>query len=240
MKKTRTILFVDDVPMLREVAERFLAQSGRILTASGGEEAFVLAQRERPDLIFADLHMWGMNGAELCRAVKGHPDLRETPVIMTVTRGDAEERRAAVRAGADDLIRKPLSKTVLVEAVHRFLSYDVLRDLPRVNLSAPIRLMSDRRAGWGTVRNLSRRGMFIETDQSLTPQSLVNLHFTLPHQDADLLPVAQVRWTRAGNDHPAGIGVRFVELDGGTTLKLEDFVFERSLAEQAPLIGAPL
>ncbi|MCK5714211.1 MAG: PilZ domain-containing protein, partial [Hyphomicrobiaceae bacterium] len=147
---------------------------------------------------------------------------------------------AAVRAGADDLIRKPLSKTVLVEAVNRFLSYDVLRDLPRVNVSAPIRLMSDRREGWGTVRNLSRRGMFIETDQSLTPQSLVNLHFTLPHQDADLLPVAQVRWTRASNDHPAGIGVRFVELNGGTTLKLEDFVFERSLAEQAPLIGAPL
>ncbi len=237
MKPNQTILFVDDLAMFRELGERFLSQSGRVITASDGHEALAQAIEERPALVFTDLHMPGMNGADLCRSIKSHPDLYETPVVMILSTGNMGERRLALRAGADDLIRKPLSRPLLVEAVHRALRYGVMRDLPRVSLEEPVRMMATAGESQGTARNLSRRGIFVETPLELPMQTLVNLHFTLPQSPTDLVPVAQVMWTRVGDSGPPGMGMRFIQLDGGTAQHLEEFVFERSLSDQAEMAG---
>lgn len=227
MDSKRTILMVDDVGMFRDLGALFLARTARVVTATGGEDALALARRERPDLIVTDLHMPAPDGEALCRMVKADPDLGETPVIIVVGGSQPKDRARAVRAGADDLLCKPLSRLQLIEAVNRFLRAQV-RGLPRIEVDEPVRIVARQAEAWGTVRNLSRGGLFVETDCSLAPADEVDLQFSLPEAAAEIEPSAQVIWRRDTNGEPRGMGMRFLAVDGATVRRLEDFVFEHS------------
>jgi uncharacterized protein (TIGR02266 family) len=234
VEASRTILVVDDIAMFRELGSLFLARSGRVITAEGGMQALEIARRERPDLVVSDLHMPEMDGEALCRAIKADEELAGTPVIMIVGSEDAADHARAVRAGADDLLPKPLSRLALIEVVNRFLHGEPVRGLPRIELSEPVRLSAGSSESWGTVRNLSRGGIFVETDRVFDPHTEVDLHFQLPETESEIAPTAQVVWQRGENgsaDSPAppGMGMRFLEIDGTTARRLEEFVFEYSL-----------
>jgi len=230
--QARTILVVDDVPMFRELGSVFLARTGTVVTAPGGEAALELAQRLKPDLVVTDLHMPGMDGEQLCRALKSDPVLAETPVIVMLGRGEPEERGRAVRAGADDLLQKPLSRLALVRAVDRFLRYPEVRGLPRVDVEQPAELTADDCTTAGVVRNLSRGGAFVETERRIASHREVRLRFALPRTDTRVEPSAQVIWHRPADDGPSGMGMRFVELDGATERWLEDYVWEHTLTDR--------
>ena len=77
------VLVVHDHPVQREVLRSLLADAGcRTLTATGGVEGFDCALASRPDVIVSDVQMRGMNGFDLCRAVKILPMLCHTPVLL--------------------------------------------------------------------------------------------------------------------------------------------------------------
>jgi len=86
-----------------------------ILTSAGHEadlapdglSALVSIQEREPDLLVLDLVMPGMNGIEVCRAVKLNPFTARIPVLMLTARGDVEHKLAAFEAGADDYLAKP-------------------------------------------------------------------------------------------------------------------------------------
>lgn len=230
MEPKRTILVVDDVAMFRELGALFLARSGRVVTASGTEQALEVARHERPDLIVTDLHMPEPDGEALCRAVKRDPDLHDTPVIVVMGADDSKGRARAVRAGADDLLCKPISRLQLIDAVNRLLRAQ-MRGLPRIEIAEPVRIIAHQTEAWGTVRNLSRGGLFVETECSLAPAAEVDLHFSLPEAAGEIEPTAQVIWRRERSSDPGGsggMGMRFLEVDGVTVRRLEDFVFEHS------------
>ncbi len=140
MEVKRKILIVDDAPMFRELESLFLARSGRVLTAEDGDEGLEIAQRERPDVIVTDLSMPGMRGDELCRRVKADPDLCRTPVIIVTGRNSGDEHEQAVRAGAADVVEKPVNRISLIQAVNHVLRL-AERGLVRVPLEngAPLR-----------------------------------------------------------------------------------------------------
>ena len=127
----RTILVVDDAPLLRELGALFLARAGRVLTAASGEEGLAVARLEQPELIFADASMPGIDGATLCSLIKQDPLLCGTRVVLLATTGDAGERERAVRAGADDVLPKPIDRVQLLDTARRQLSA-APRGLPRV------------------------------------------------------------------------------------------------------------
>src|SRR5262245_56854772 len=133
MQAQRKILVVDDAAMFRELETLFLGRSGHVLTACDGEEAWELLHTERPDVVVTDLGMPGMAGDELCRRIKADADLRRTPVIIVTGHGAGEEHEAAVRAGADDVVEKPINRVSLIQAVNHFLRLAV-RSLVRVPL----------------------------------------------------------------------------------------------------------
>jgi CheY-like chemotaxis protein len=191
----RKILIVDDAPMFRELESLFLARIGRVFTSGEGEEALGVAHEERPDVIIADLSMPGMGGDELCRRVKADPDLRRTPVVIVTggERGDDHER--AVRAGADDVLEKPVNRLALIQAVNRFLRLAV-RGLSRVPLETDVRLGLADQESWGWSRNLSRGGMFVESDTELPPDTELRLQFALPQTQEEIAPTARVIWRR--------------------------------------------
>jgi len=245
----RKILVVDDAALFRDLGAVFLARSGRVLTAASGDEALRVARRVRPDLVLSDFHMPGMDGAALCEAIKSDPEIGHTPVILVLAGSDPSERPRAVRAGADDLLAKPLSRIALLEAVNRLLRQDALCGLPRIEVRAPVALDVGREQQWGTVRNLSRGGLFVESECALRQHTEVGIRFTLPDTGTELESTAEVVWSRApsapsSTDEAAsrepgriGMGMRFLELDAPAMRSLDDYIFERAVGRAWSHLG---
>jgi uncharacterized protein (TIGR02266 family) len=226
----RTILIVDDVPMFRELGSVFLARSGVVITANDGKEGLDLVRRRRPDLVITDLHMPGMDGAQLCREIKNDPELSSTPVVIMVGSREPSDRGRAVRAGADDLLPKPLSRIALVDTVSRFLVYDSVRGLPRVDVEQPVCVTADETVSWGILKNLSRGGAFVEIERAIEPETEVELQFALPDGRLEVTPSAEVVWHRPPNGHPPGLGLRFLDFDARAARLLDDYVWENTFS----------
>lgn len=224
----RTILVVDDAPLLRELGAIFLGRAGRVLTAASAEEALGVARLEQPDLVVADLGMPGVDGASLCRALKDDPLLGGTPIVLLVATGDAAEYERAIRAGADDVLPKPLDRVLLLDTARRLLS-DVPRGLPRVALAQPVQMKTERTSWDGLARNLSRGGVFVESLRLVEPATEVELTMRLPETRDWLASTAQVIWTRpAVLRRVPGMGLRFLALDGSAARVLSEWVEERT------------
>jgi CheY-like chemotaxis protein len=230
MDVKRKILVVDDAPMFRELESLFLARSGRVLTAADGEEALATARRERPDVVVTDLSMPGMAGDVLCRRIKRDPDLARTPVIIVTGQDDGIEHERAVRAGADDVVEKPVNRVSLIQTVNHFLRL-AERGLVRVPLETDVRIALPELETWGRSRNISRGGIFVElAEGSPEPETEVQIEFALPDVDARLSPTAKVVWRRLESEAQAGVGLQFLKLGGNAARLLDEFIYERAEA----------
>jgi DNA-binding response OmpR family regulator len=100
------ILVVDDDPSVRDLLESFFTPLGyRVITTAAGKEGLELAATEEPHVILLDVVMPDMDGAAVCRALKGNSKTRPIPVIMmTGFPGAAIE---ASQNAPDDLVIKP-------------------------------------------------------------------------------------------------------------------------------------
>jgi len=224
----RRLLVVDDSPIFLELESTFLSRIGRVTIARTAKEALELAQRERPDVVIADLHMPEIPGDILCRNLKSDPDLARTPVILVTGHNHAEDHERAVRAGADDVVNKPINRLQLIQAVNRFLKLAV-RGLVRVSLEADVCVDRGGQQVWGRARNVSRGGMFIESEITPDPSTELELDFKLPDSNRPISPTAQVVWRRSARSGSAsGIGVRFLKLDPDASREIDDFVYERA------------
>jgi uncharacterized protein (TIGR02266 family) len=232
------VLVVDDIPMFRDLMANFLAGTGRVLTASGGREALEIARAEQPRLIISDFDMPDLGGVDLCRAVRADATLQRTRFLMILpgSEDDARDRVRSIRAGADDVISKPIQRPELVQTVRRFLAADTVRGLPRVPVSTPVTIYLSKNESEGKALNVSRGGMFVATDLPLPTHSEWRVRFHLPETDAQLTPTAMVVW-RAPEDAPTGpgLGMRFVELDGPAARTLDEYVYERTPTSQMPI-----
>jgi uncharacterized protein (TIGR02266 family) len=230
------ILIADDAALFRELGSLFLARSGRVITANNGYEGLMLTRRDHPSVVVADLEMPCMNGDELCRRIKADPDLAKTPVIVMTPGGVAEDRARAVRAGADDVIAKPISRIALIQAVNRMLRGHPLRGLARVALETDVQIVYDRRQQRGTARNVSRGGIFVESEDPVPRAEEVLLEFRLPEAQRSLAPTAQVVWHRPkANGLPHGMGLQFLALDSAAAEAIDCFVYERAALPLDPM-----
>jgi len=114
-----TILVVDDEPKIVKQARDYLKKGGfRVVTAADGSVALNVAHRERPDLIVLDLNLPGMDGLDVCRALRRESDV---PIIMLTARVEETDRLIGLELGADDYITKPFSPRELVARVRAVL-----------------------------------------------------------------------------------------------------------------------
>ena len=80
---TETILIVDDIETNRLVLEEIIKDMGCVpILAESGEEAFVMAKEQKPELVLTDISMPGMDGYELCRSLKKEKQTKNIPVIF--------------------------------------------------------------------------------------------------------------------------------------------------------------
>jgi two-component system alkaline phosphatase synthesis response regulator PhoP len=113
------VLVVDDEPKTAKIARDYLESSGfQVTTATNGVDALATARHERPDLVVLDLNMPGMDGLDVCRALRRESDV---PIIMLTARVEETDRLIGLELGADDYITKPFSPRELVARVRAVL-----------------------------------------------------------------------------------------------------------------------
>jgi adenylate cyclase len=108
------ILAVDDLRENRELVRRNLTRIGHfVITAASGEEALLALEQSDVDVVLLDLMMPGMDGREVLRRIKEHPEWRATPVIDISGSQDMDGIIECIEAGADDYLFKPFNPVLL-------------------------------------------------------------------------------------------------------------------------------
>jgi two-component system, cell cycle response regulator DivK len=111
------ILVVDDFDDALDMYAEWLTFKGyAVVTARNGEEAIGKARAERPAVIFMDIRMHGMTGTVAMRLLKDDPQFAEIPIIALTAHALAAEREAAMAAGFDAVLSKPVLLDELVAA----------------------------------------------------------------------------------------------------------------------------
>jgi two-component system, cell cycle response regulator len=130
------ILIVDDVATNRIVLKvKLEAVFYTTFLAASGAQALQLASSEQPDLILLDLNLPDMSGSEVLRQLRENPATEGIPVIVLSGGHDSPARMAALAAGADDFLTKPVANPVLMARVRNLMrarsgveSYDLMPD----------------------------------------------------------------------------------------------------------------
>jgi sigma-B regulation protein RsbU (phosphoserine phosphatase) len=129
-----TILVVDDSATNLQVLVRTLQGSGhRILAAKDGPTAIEIARRAQPDLMLLDVMMPGMDGFEVCRALKAQPETANVVVIFLSARGEVSDKVSGLELGAIDYITKPIQGEEVLARVAAHLSRQYLERELRKN-----------------------------------------------------------------------------------------------------------
>lgn len=119
--KRMKILVVDDQPDIVKLARVKLDKDFDILEAFNGEEALKKVDSEKPNLIILDVMMPKMDGWEVNKRLKEHPEHKKIPVIMLTARGQYEDQLKAVDTGIDEYVTKPFSPQKLLDKVKEVL-----------------------------------------------------------------------------------------------------------------------
>jgi CheY-like chemotaxis protein len=118
----KTLLLADDsVTIQKVVGITFASEDIELVAVDNGDDALASARSVQPDLVLADVSMPGLNGYELCEAIKNDPVLQHTPVILLTGTFDALDSDLTRKAGADAQIAKPFEAQALVDLVHSLL-----------------------------------------------------------------------------------------------------------------------
>ncbi len=120
-------LIVDDSRTVLFALKKILQSAGFItFEAQDAETALELAFTEKPDLIFLDIILPGVNGFAVLRALRRDPGTRHIPVIMISGNEQATELFFGSRIGADDFMKKPFSRFEVFARIERLLDADMV------------------------------------------------------------------------------------------------------------------
>lgn len=116
------VLIIDDSKTITTVLRKFLRSAGYdTLEAFDAESALAQLKDYRPELIFLDIVLPGINGFAALRAIRRDPQTRDIPVIMMSGNEQAMEQFFGTRIGADDFMKKPFSRYEVFFRIERLL-----------------------------------------------------------------------------------------------------------------------
>jgi Response regulators consisting of a CheY-like receiver domain and a winged-helix DNA-binding domain len=163
-----TILIVEDEAEIQELLQYNLSKDGfRGVGVLSGEDALKKARAEHYDCILLDLMLPGMDGLDVCRALKKDQKTQNIPIIMLTAKGEEPDIVAGLELGADDYIVKPFSPKVLLARIKTVLRR---KSAEPVDASAPLQVH-------GMHIHPGRREVLFKNK----PIELTNMEFQLLH-----------------------------------------------------------
>ena len=119
MKDKTLIMIVDDDPNIAQLVKLYLEKDGYDTVAYGrGDEALAAFRQNPPSLMILDIMLPGMDGWQVCRAVR---QISQIPIIMLTAKGETFDKVLGLELGADDYMTKPFETKELVARVKAVL-----------------------------------------------------------------------------------------------------------------------
>jgi two-component system, OmpR family, phosphate regulon response regulator PhoB len=117
----RLLVVEDDRPIAELLKHHFTAAGFTVTITADGDEALILIEEIKPDLVILDWMIEGTSGIEVCRRVRRSAATAKFPIIMVTARGHEEDRVRGLDTGADDFVAKPFSPKELVARANALL-----------------------------------------------------------------------------------------------------------------------
>lgn len=141
MASQKRILIIDDSQALASATELILRkQDYEVITALNAIEGFHKAKEEKPDIIILDIFMPGIDGYEIGRVLRQHPDTNNIPIIFLCSEENIEPKEGAstvglqeinmaFECGANDFLQKPVSADDFVRSVKHVIWFSEISTL---------------------------------------------------------------------------------------------------------------
>lgn len=123
LTRRQIILIVDDDPTMRKMLMMMLREGNfDFLEAEDGKECLLkLSRHTEIDLVLVDIDMPHMNGIQLASVIRNQEIYSKLPLIMVTARSDQKTIVAAIKAGAQDYVVKPVDKEILIQKICKCL-----------------------------------------------------------------------------------------------------------------------
>jgi CheY-like chemotaxis protein len=123
---SRNILVVEDNDMNMQLVEFLLEEGGyHIVKATSGEEALAITrdggEAGPPDLILMDIHLPGMDGLSVVRAIKSDARTSRIPILALTAHAMRGDKDRFLEAGCDGYISKPIDVKTFIASIERYL-----------------------------------------------------------------------------------------------------------------------
>jgi len=123
MSHKALFLVVEDFEDSRFMMRQLLEMAGHnVVEATDGEQAVTVALKEKPSIILMDLSLPKLDGLAATREIRRHKGFRRIPILAISAHDGDESRSAALEAGCDDYMTKPIDFDELTKLVQRYLS----------------------------------------------------------------------------------------------------------------------
>lgn len=133
-----TVLSIDDSPTILRLVEMILSHAGfTVHTATDGATGIELAKKLRPDVILVDFIMPGMNGFQVCKALREAPDTAHIPIVLVSSKGEAIGEQFVETLKIEHYLTKPFQPEQLVADVKRILGETRSHAAPQGGSAAP-------------------------------------------------------------------------------------------------------
>jgi DNA-binding response OmpR family regulator len=195
------VLVVEDDPAIADLVGRYLRRDGfDVHVVTDGRAALTEVARLRPAAVVLDVGLPGVDGVEVCRAMRAAGDW--TPVLFVTARDDEVDRVLGLELGADDYVTKPFSPRELVARVRTVLRR--ARGLPQEVLEVGgTRLDTGERRVWAGGREVS----LTSTEFELLTQLMRR-----PRQVLDRAQLLSLVWGYAANAGTRTVDVHIAQL----------------------------
>ena len=120
--QNKRVLLVEDDRHIEELVRLHFSKEGFDVTSTpDGDEALMLVQEAKPDIVILDWMIEGTSGIEVCRRIRRNPNTAEVAIMMLTARGEESDKLRGLETGADDFITKPFSPKELVARAQALL-----------------------------------------------------------------------------------------------------------------------
>jgi two-component system alkaline phosphatase synthesis response regulator PhoP len=158
------ILVIDDEEDIRTLLHYNLQKEGyEVEIAENGDKGLAILSEFKPDLVLLDVMMPGMDGIEVCEAIRSKEGLQQTLVCFLTARNEDYSQIAGLEAGADDYVAKPIRPKVLISRIKALL----------------------RRFDVGESDSTGEKGMIINREKYVVEKDGRTIH--LPRKEFELL-----------------------------------------------------
>ena len=121
MEKNRILVVEDEESLLKLESILFTSKGYQVTGARDGNEALRSIAQQRPDLVVLDVMLPGLDGFDVCRAIKDDPDTNYIPVVMLTAKKSSRDLERGKEAGAD---AKPFKSVKVLEIIEGLIGKD--------------------------------------------------------------------------------------------------------------------